>query len=40
MYRDADGDKQIAPDYAIIWNKCNNGVIEDEVYVESIVKYT
>lgn len=40
MYRDADGDKQLEADYAIIWNKGNNGVIEDEIDVKSSVKHT
>jgi len=40
MYRDAEGEKILEADYAIIWNKGNEGVIDDEVDAQCTVKYS
>lgn len=40
MLRDADGDKVFEADYAIIWNKADNGVIDDEVDAQCTVRYS
>lgn len=39
MYRDADGNKTLEADYAIIWSNGDNGVIEDEVDAQCMAKY-
>lgn len=39
MYRDADGNKTLEADYAIVWGKGDNGVIEDEVDAKCKEKY-
>lgn len=40
MLCDADGNKTLEADYAIIWNKDDNGVIDDEVDAQCTVKYS
>lgn len=40
MYRDADGNKTLEADYAIIWSKGDNGVIEGEVDATCKVKHS
>lgn len=40
MLRDAEGDKAFEADYAIIWNKGDNGVIDDEVDAQCTVRYS
>lgn len=39
MFKDADGNKTMEADYAIIWGKGDNGTIEDEVDATCQVKY-
>lgn len=40
MLCDSDGNKTLEADYAIVWSKGDNGIIEDEVDAKCKVKYS